>query len=693
MDKVIVVGTEDRQYKVEKAFGGIKVDAPLLDTPMAVQVVPHGVFEDRQILTLEEAVKNVSGVQASPSGYYDDFLLRGFDNYADVFRNGLKLSCVIGAEDPAFIDRVEVVKGPTAMLYGRIQPGGLVNITTKEPQATPAFSVQQQAGSWGEYRTVVDATGSINADRTFLGRAIGVYDRGDGFIDFQHHENKAAAAFFSWTPSPVFKANFQFEAYDQKASNPGYTAQQIPFDGEHPAPVARSWSQSDPLMWTRWPNTVRRETIAFDSSLALGEKWSITQRSHYFTSDEVQSYLIFGTFDSSTSTLHRRIDYNPVTRDAFSNNLDLTGAFETGPLDHKFLLGADWYRYDEKFLGYNEDGSTPDTLPPSDIYHPTFQPFDGDAIQKGIDVSRNNVLWRSRSTDFGTYLQDRISFAERWDLLLGGRYDIAKDRYSSVYGTVGTPDYPNNTGAFAPGPIDRQFSPRAGLLYKISTNASVYSSYSQSFGTANGLNSTGRALPPEKAEQYELGTKAAWFDKRLLTSVTFFDLTKKNVVEYSPDSIPIVVGEVRSRGVELDASGRVTENISLIGSYTYDEAKITKDPYNGNQGHRFTGVAPHVASMWLKYDTSPGTTSGWAFGAGGYFSAERPADDANMTRVPGYGRMDAMVSYRTDVGKQHLLVQLNVQNLLDKTYYDNGAFGWAIYGVPRMFLGSVRLDF
>ncbi|HOG03763.1 MAG TPA: TonB-dependent receptor plug domain-containing protein, partial [Accumulibacter sp.] len=277
LSTIEVRGDVDNGYVAKRANSATKTDTPILDTPMAIQVITRDVLDDQQTLSIQEAVKNVSGVQTPPGVYYDNFLIRGFSTGSDTFRNGLKLNGVIGTEDMAFVDHVDVVKGPASMLYGRIQPGGLVNIVTRKPQDETAASLQQQVGSWGLLRTTADITGPANKDKTLLYRVMGVYDQADNFIDYQHHKNAAGAAYLSWLPSSSFQANLQLEYYDQKVANPGYTAQQIPIIGNRPADVPRHWTQNDPVMWSQWPNTVKRTTAAFDWTYAFNDSWKLTQ--------------------------------------------------------------------------------------------------------------------------------------------------------------------------------------------------------------------------------------------------------------------------------------------------------------------------------------------------------------------------------------------------------------------------------
>ena len=214
------------------------------------------------------------------------------------------------------------------------------------------------------------------------------------------------------------------------------------------------------------------------------------------------------------------------------------------------------------------------------------------------------------------------------------------------------------------------------MLVKLTDNISAYGSYVRSFG-ANNSSSTadGRIIPPEEAVQWEAGVKALWFDGRLSTSVTLFDLTKKNVLENDPfnPGFSVPAGTVNSRGVEVDVSGQVTENLSVIASYTFDFAKIVNDNGNGNIGKRFNSVAPNVGNIWAKWDTAPGAREGFEFGFGVYAMDERWGSDANTWKMPGYVKFDTMGAYRTGWDGHEVKFQFNVKNLTDRRYFENTA--------------------
>jgi iron complex outermembrane receptor protein len=337
-------------------------------------------------------------------------------------------------------------------------------------------------------------------------------------------------------------------------------------------------------------------------------------------------------------------------------------------------------------------------VPDINIFSPVYGNIDPAVVQALINVGAKNVLWRSQFRDNGLYVQDQMSFGKRWEVLLGGRHDWAKDRSSLVYGTTTSACYPNCTGDFNPAyHNESQFSPRAGVLYKFTDTVSAYGSYSKSFGSSKtAVSFSGEVLPPEHGEQLEAGVKADLLDGKVTTSASIYDLRLKN--RQTPDTAhagySLAVGEVRSQGMELDAAGQVTPHINMIGSYTFNSAVVTSDNTTGvssTLGKHWAGVPLHSASLWAKYDVTPSTEDGLTFGAGVYLNGQRQANNTNTAQLPGYGRLDGMVGYRTKVANHKVSGQLNVNNLLDKTYFENGG-STANYGAPRNLMASVKMD-
>ena len=665
-----------------------RTDAPLLDTPMAVQAVPRAVIDDRQQRTSLEAAMGVSGVQPDTYEFYDQFLIRGFDSgYGVTFRNGLQLRGINEAVNMAFVDRVEVVKGPASMLYGRIEPGGFVNMVTRLPQATPAYSFEQQVGSFGMYRTTMDATGPVGRSDQWSYRATGDLDLASSWVDNAHRQNIAVSGALAWRPSARFDAGVQVEYYDYATT---WLDASIPVVGNRPADLPRSFSIIYPESWSTYPYTVNRALMSGQASLALGGSWRLSSRFHYVHSNEDQQGVYADGFDGTSAFTAVRFTHTAPdwVRTTWGVNLDLTGRFATGPLSHTFLVGGDWARFTDDTPG--STGDLADTQP-LDIFHPVYVSY-AETLASLAAQDATNVIYRDYSDDGGVYVQDQIGL-DRWRVLVGGRFDRARDAYPDVYGSRDAECYPHCTAEpLKTYSADTAFSPRAGLLFKASPEVSIYGSYSRSFGSANGRDADGHQIDPQIGRQYEAGVKTSTLGGRMTASLTAFQLTKSNIPEYDPETyFPHIVGEARSRGVELDVAGQITTHLSTIAAFTYDDVIITKDSVSGTQGNRMSGAAPAVASLWARYEGSFRGRAGWSAGVGIYYSDERQGDDQNTWQLPSFVRFDAMLAYRRAVGPWKLSAQVNAHNLFDRTYFDHGGYGFAAYGAPRSLIASVRL--
>lgn len=669
------------EYTTPKAFAATKTDTPLLETPMAIQVVPREVMDDQQVISIKDAIKNVSGVMSNEYEYYDFVQIRGFSNgYAANYHDGLQLQAISGLET-ALLDRIEIVKGPASMLFGRIEPGGLVNLVSKKPQAEFAASLQQQIGEYGRARTTVDVTGKMNEDASLMYRVIGAYSEADSFMDYVQKRNEVGAAYLTWKPNSKFELNLRLEGQRNKFVDTEDIG--IPIIGNRPARVSRSSFFGDPVGW-EIPNRPERSLLGFDWSYAFNDSWKITQRFHWDNRDE-QQFTIWNNGFNGVDTLDRGLWYVHNERETLATNLDLTGDVKLGGMRHRLLAGVDWFRFTSEWHGFSDVTAL---IPAINI----FNPVHGNISAAGLKALPEGFFYTDHDEWHGLYLQDQISLNERWELLLGGRYDWAVTGNGQSATSL--------AGAFSALALRREeeFSPRAGVLYKATPSTSVYASYSESFGANNGVSATGAAFAPQTAKQYEIGGKYSALDESLTGSIAIFHLVKNNIL--TPDiSTPapndqIPIGQVRNRGVEVDISGRVTNHVNVIATYAYSNAVITKDN-SGNAGNTMPNVPRHAASVWAKYDTAPGAAEGWQAGAGAYVRSQRQGDNANSWQLPGYARIDAMLGYRTKIAGKGITAQVNIQNLFDTTYFDRGGSGGTLakYGEPRTAIGSLKIDF
>jgi iron complex outermembrane receptor protein len=690
---------------LNKPAAASKSNSPLIQAPYSIQVVPREVIDDQQAISIMDAVVgNVSSVQVGLDNFYDGFIVRGFDVSNNTYRNSLRVPFLTNIET-ANVQSLEVLKGPAAMLYGRIEPGGLINIVTKQPLLVPYYSVQEQFGSWGLTRTTVDATGPLNDDKSLAYRVNLAYQNTDSFRNFVTRESFFIAPTISYQPIEQFRLNI--EGQYQNLKFVADTDDALVAIGTTPANIPISRYLQDPTVTSRFPSRQQQSFIGYNWTYDIANNWNLTNRFAYSRSDYVQRItnfrsicLVPGTADCTLNgdplefgTLKRALWNVDMTFNTLAANLDLKGLVFTGPIKHDILAGTDFFRLAANRHGYQ--GLTAPIAPygvdvtPINIFNPTYTGTGLANYTSALDNFNNatSEQWK------GVYAQDMMSFADdRLHFLIGGRYDWAENANQNNITKV----YLDNR--------DQAFSPRLGAVVQPLPWLSFYGNYSRSFGVTNSLFiAPGQPLfSPQKGTQWEGGAKAEFLDGRLTATMAYYDIIKSNVLVPVPGSnFSMPVGLVESKGVEFDVAGRINENWSVIGSYSHDDARITRDSTasggSGNTGNRLASVPLNAANLWVKYDAE-GPFTGLSLGGGFNFVGSRLGDNANTFVLPAYTVVNAMIMYRFQPSfapwLKNLTAQLNVRNLLDTTYYTNSFDRFSIYpGAPRTFLASVRAEF
>jgi iron complex outermembrane receptor protein len=681
-------GPGDRHtgYNAVSAPTTLKTDTPLLKTPISVQVVTRQTMDDQQAISVKDAIlTNVSGVTLTPN-FFDVFKVRGFGTFGSIYKNGLQ-EYRYRYLDTTNLQSVEVLKGPAAMLFGRMEPGGIINLAVKRPLETPYYSLQEQVGSFGLTRTTVDMTGPVTSDKSVLYRFNGEFFRTDSYRDFVTDRNLLIAPTISFHPIESFRMNIDFE-YQNRTWVDDFPI--LPAVGSGPAPIPMSRYLSPASITTAIPNHFDKKRIAYDWTYDFAPGWSLTNRLSY---SSVAYRTLNGYpsgFDEITGVLNRWMTVNPGFTDRlFATNIDLKGKFSTGPIDHSVLVGFDYFNYyTPVYVTYFN------FFPPissMNIYAPSYGP---ESIYNNGFYIHNGQKWS------GVYGQDMISFLDDTaHVLLGGRYDWAE------YGI--NKDFSSASAALNSysDQYDKAFSPRVGVLYQPLPWMSLYGNFTRSFG-ANNTNAMGAPLPPQKGEQFEGGVKAEFFDKRLTLTMAYFDITKTNIPVADPRSSlnTLLIGKARSQGFEFDLSGRIDDNWSVIANYTHDDVRtiegspldpateiVTQLPV---AGFKLGGSPRNYGNLWVKYDADR-ALRGLSLGAGVTVSESSFVDNANSAVLPGYTLVNAMIAYTTKIEGFNVTAQLNVKNLGDAVYYPSSGSNRfnIITGNPRSFLGSLRVEF
>jgi iron complex outermembrane receptor protein len=693
----------NKSYTVTNSSTATKTDTPIMETPVSIQVVPRAVMDDQKTTTIKDALENVSSVRPQSSlGLSNGFIIRGFRN-GRIYRNGLVangLGIGEGAQfDSANLERVEVLKGPAAVLFGRIEPGGLINLVTKKPRDESYYSVEQRFGSYDFYRTEWDATDALTKDKSLSYRFTGSYQNNKSFRDFNFNDRVLVNPSLTWRPSDATKIDLEVEAlHDDYQVDRGLFA-----IGNRPAPIPISRSfidPNDPI------DTNSKVNLGFNLTHAFNTDWTLRNRFLASFVDDSNTSVkpanantVAQFFDPSAGkrSYLRNIFSQISSSQTYTTNLDLTGNLELWGTKHQTLVGFDYLRADGTYL---TRGNFQEPVPglAIDIFNPVYgidPSFYAKALATPFPAGANHSFFRDDW--YGVYFQDHITLWDKVHIVGGGRYD---------WSTTGRGSGNSFSAAEAalPSRKDEGFSPRVGVLYQPWSWASVYGNWTTSFGVNNGVTTTGATINPEIGEQFETGLKTEFFDRRLTTTVAYYHLTKENVLTRdfnSPDPFAsAAIGKARSQGIELDMTGQITDEFSVVGNYAFTDARITKD-FSGLQGNRMNNVPEHSGSLWLKYDIHHyEPLNGLSFGAGLFAAGQRQGDNDNTFVLPGYARLDAFAAYSHQLGKSRLITQLNIRNLLDKTYYEstdpfqNAPPRVGIYpGAPLTAMGSIRLEF
>jgi iron complex outermembrane receptor protein len=688
-------------YVAQESTTALKMSVPLKQTPASIAIVPKQIIHDQAINALQDALENVSGVRSnndSITGYL--YKLRGFSS-VDLYRNGLRSSDAQFTPELANVERIEVLKGPASVLYGRAEPGGVINLVTKQPLSAPRYVIEQQFGSYAHYRTQWDLSAPVAEAPGLSWRFSGAYQNNRSFRDFERGSRYIVAPVVKYEPTPWTELVVDL----QYTANAMRVVTGLPVIGDAPAPVpiGRTFQDgNDPID--------RAEVFIGSYKLRqnLIEDWKVTNRFHYVSSWWDQSLAAPFSVQADQVTFDRFTYWQNDSRRTFSTNIDLEGKFTTFGMKHIFLFGLDYYNKTFEYYGANGEVASPmNIFAPIHGLVPTYH----DALIGVGSKFHLSDLVRQK----GFYVQDHITFLDdRAHVLLGARFDVADVVRGFTFSCCG--DY----GATKQGAVDERwkarprtdsgFSPRVGLVYDISPEVSAYGSYSQSFGANNGFSASGENFAPQKGVQWEVGLKAQAL-ANLSATLAFFQITKSNLTtpDFStldPNDVKLA-GVQRSRGVELDVLGRVTDQLSLVANYAYTDAKVISDnpkvpldPYRSGLLYNHLDNAPrHQGKLFATYDFGE-NGMGLRLGGGVTASTHAWGDIQNTFLIPAWARLDAFASYSTAIEGHKVTAQINLRNITNTRYFTGSDILFNVFsprlGVfpapPFVAMGTIRFE-
>ncbi|MBW4537472.1 MAG: TonB-dependent receptor [Pleurocapsa minor HA4230-MV1] len=674
-EEIEVIATGEGQeeaddYTVPDSTTGTRTDTPLKDIPQSIQAVPQQVIKDQQANRLEDALRNVSGVSSGDSfgGTTERFVIRGFaqdTTLVNGFRQG-----AFGQGFPSLsrLERIEVLKGPASILYGNLEPGGIVNLVTKKPLEEPFAEMNLELGSFGLFQSSLDFSDAIDSEQKLLYRLNANFEVSDGFRDFDQDTTRLSLApTISWqigkNTDVLIDFNYTNEArpFDRGIVAIGDGVADIPFD--------RIFQQSDDEY------KLEQLSASYQLEHRFSDKWKL-RNSFSLVSSETSDFRLDSLLIDDSGLLERGFRRNNDINENYSLQTNVVGEFTTGKVEHQLLAGVDL----DRATGVGRQGRLPDDpVFLIDVFTQEADPVPDIEPEELTSFARDENI---RADLLGIYLQDQISISEQFQFLVGGRLDIYEQK--SI-------DFTEDLTAEQ---SQEKFSPRVGLVYQPIEPISLYASYSSSFNP-DPFNSTtvaGDVLEPSTGTQYELGVKGEFLNQKLTSTLAFYQIDRTNFATTDPDNpdFSIAAGEVRSRGIELDLAGEVLPGWKVIAAYAYTDAEITEDN-DFAVGNKLENVPENSASLWTSYQIQQGSLQGLGLGAGVFFVGDRQGDLDNTFTLPSYVRTDAAIFYRQD----NWQANLNFQNLFDVDYIRSSeTFREALRpGDPFTVIGSVSWQF
>ena len=671
--------TGDYSYYKTKSTSATKTDTPLKETAQSVQIVNKEVISDVNAVTLKDTLSYVSGIshQNNFGGVWDNFSIRGFSGHENtgmsLLKNGFSDNRGYNIpRDTVNIESIEFLKGPSAALYGNSEPGGTININTKQPKFTPEYSLETSVGSYDFYRVSTDLTAPISQSVAF--RLNAASQKKGSFRDYVQSNKNIIAPSLLWSIS-----DNTFLTY-----NGEYIEQKIPLDRGIVA-INGDIKAIDSKTFFGNPNDgdTKQENHSHQLKLEhyFSDNWSSNAGLAYKDNSLKGSSSEVKPFTNVTSdSVLLRTRYRDFTSDDISFQADVKNVSNIANMKNTLLLGTETYKFEADTVMYNLNNS----VRVSNIYsNPTYTTL---ATGKGTLATDRNEEQKA----VALFAQDELEIGN-YRLLGGLRYDEVQM------------DTLNNLNKKNTTQNDYALSPRVGLSYLLDEQWSLYTTSGKSFRPNTGVDINGDTFEAEEGLSLETGVKFESSNKRVGGTLSLYQIDKENVLTGSDPSgtYSIAAGEVRSKGIELDINGKVTDNVKVSTNYAYTNTEITKDSggtvdwWSGEvvnlEGKELSNVPKHSGGILAMWEDSLSNSSSYGLGSGISYVGKREGNYINSFNLPSYTTVKLISYWKAD---KNLTLKLNVDNLFDKEYivssYDRS---WLSVGDPRSFTLTMNYKF
>lgn len=680
LEETIVVTAQRQAYRA---------DIPLKLTPQSVDILEADTLEEVGITRLSDALDLSASMarQNNFGGLWDNFAVRGFagdENLPSGYLvNGFNAGRGFGGpRDIVGIERIEILKGPSAAVFGRGEPGGAVNLVTKKPKFETEGAIGIALGSFDKVRVDGDWTGPLS--EAFAVRLNGFHEQSDSFRDTLETTRSGIFPSAQWRITPTTSLTYEGEI----------TRQELPFDRG----VVSLNNRLDVVPSSRFlgePGDGPLHTDATGHQLQLqhdlNEDWTLLVGAGYRTTDlegfstEAELATTRQRLFVDGQTVSRQRRFRDYRAEHIVYRAEISGRFETGAIEHRLLAGFDYDQFsnDQVFLRFR---------PPSVAGNPSaaagnvislFNPVYGQFPLPTPGPLTNRL---DEQEAWGFYIQDQIKLGDRLHIRLGGRYDD--------FSADGLNRANNSSTSFS----DTKFSPQAGFVFEASEVFTLYGSYGQGFRANSGTDFAGRAFAPEESESFELGSKITLLDGDLEATIAAFSMTKTNIITADPVNagFSLAIGEAESRGLELDVTAELPGELDMRVSYAYIDAQVAKDGLDPNfaalikKGDRLINVPEHTLSALVSKEYEIGDRE-LEIGGGFLYVGERLGETATTFELPAYTTLRLFATYDlTD----SLELSAQVNNLADTSFYTNSFSRlWVAPGAPRTITVALRYSF